>query len=242
MTVPRNPIADIIFTRMSDASPSRQVYRPMGLTVAAQRPWTMIACTSDRQRGAAVPTDVEDSLANAMAAAQDGDADAYRQLLRHCIPFIANVARASGFRDAAVEDIVQETLLTIHRVRHTYDPARPFLPWLRAIARRRAIDAIRQRTRHRAEVWDQDRYNDYPDQSQTAEQTLDQQDRKRRLASAMATLPEAQRQAVTQLATSGNSLSEATVTTGRSKGALKVNLHRAIKALRNKLGQDSNDD
>lgn len=186
-----------------------------------------------------MPSDAEDSLAGAMAAAQTGNADAYRWLLQRCIPVIAGVARARGFRDAAVDDVVQETLLTVHRVRHTYDPARPFLPWLYAIAQRRAIDALRRRLRQRgSEVQDQEYYDAYPDQAETAEQSLDRQDRRRQLASAMAVLSEAQREAVTQLATGGKSLDQAAVATGRSKGALKVNLHRAIKALRVKLRQE----
>jgi RNA polymerase sigma factor (sigma-70 family) len=113
---------------------------------------------------------------------------------------------------------------------------------LRAIARRRAIDALRQHLRRRgSEVQDEDRYNAYPDQSETAEQGLDRQDRRRRLAGAMAELPEAQREAVARLAAGGQSLDQASVATGRTKVALKVNLHRAIKALRAKLGQESDD-
>ncbi len=188
-----------------------------------------------------MPTDAKDSLAIAMAAAQQGDADAYRRLLRECVPVIAGEARARGFRDAAVDDIVQEALLTVHRVRHTYDPARPFLPWLRAIARRRTIDALRQHMRRRgSEVLDDDRYTAYPDQAETAEEAIDRQDRRGRLANAMAALPDAQRQAVEQLA-GGQSLEQAALTTGRSKGAVKVNFHRAIKALRSRYRQDPAD-
>lgn len=186
-----------------------------------------------------MPSPAEEALSIAMASAQGGDAAAYRTLLRHCVPVIATVARAQGFRGAVVEDIVQETLLTVHRVRHTYDPSRPFLPWLRAIAQRRSIDVMRQQARRqRREVQDQHHYDAYPDQAETAEEDLDWDDRRRRLADAVATLPEAQRQAVAQLATRGQSLDQVAAETGRSKGALKVNLHRAIKALRVKLGQE----
>lgn len=211
------------------------------LSLAAQLPLTLLACAPDRLRGDAVPSDAQDSLAIAMAAAQKGDADSYRWLLRHCVPVIASEARSRGFRDAAVDDIVQDTLLTVHRVRHTYDPGLPFLPWLRAIARRRTIDALRQHIRRRsAEVQDEDRYVAYPDQAETAEESLEWQDRRRQLASAMAALPEAQRQAVEQLS-GGQSLEQAAAATGRSKGALKVNFHRAIKALRLRHRQDRED-
>jgi RNA polymerase sigma factor (sigma-70 family) len=209
-----------------------------GPALTAQASWTSLGYAPERQRGGAVTTDISDSLASAMAAAQNGDADAYRLLLRRCAPVIVDVAGARGFGGAAVDDLVQETLLTDHRVRHTYDPGRPFLPWLRAIARWRAVDALRQDLRRRgSEAQDQDSCNTYPDQSETAEQGLDRQDRRRRLAGAMAELPEAQCEAVARLATGGQSLDQASAAIGRSKGALKVNLHRAIKALRAKLGR-----
>ena len=81
----------------------------------------------------------ETRLAAWMAAAQRGDGEAYRMLLRACLPIIAAAARGQGVRNDRVDDVVQETLLTIHRARATYDPARPFLPWLRAIAERRLL-------------------------------------------------------------------------------------------------------
>ena len=84
---------------------------------------------------------VEERLAGWMQAAQEGDAVAYQRLLRECVPVIARTVRALGLPPDRVEDVVQETSLTIHRARRDLRSARPFLPWLRAIARRRAIDA-----------------------------------------------------------------------------------------------------
>ena len=99
--------------------------------------------------------DDDAQLAGLMTRAQDGDGAAYERLLRACLPRIAAIARGEGLRGAAVDDAVQETLLTLHRARHTYDPSRPFLPWLRAIARRRAVDGLRRDgRRQRQEVQD----------------------------------------------------------------------------------------
>src|SRR5579859_4431481 len=82
-----------------------------------------------------------------MAAAQGGDREAYRRLLGEIVPFIrAIVARQHRMADRA-EDVVQDVLLTLHRVRHTYDPGRSFKHWLAMIARRRSIDALRRRLR-----------------------------------------------------------------------------------------------
>lgn len=172
-----------------------------------------------------------------MASAQDGDAAAYRVLLEHCVPVLVTAIRAQGLRGDAVEDVVQDALLTVHRVRHTYDAARPFLPWLRAIARRRAVDALRRRgRRQRREVQVSRGYDAFPDPAEAADEQLKAGDQQRQISSAMRALPAAQRQALEYLGTGAGSLDDASSATGRSKGALKVNLHRAIKALRAALG------
>ncbi|AWN44546.1 sigma-70 family RNA polymerase sigma factor [Methylobacterium durans] len=184
----------------------------------------------------------EAHLAAAMRAAQDGDAAAYRRVLRACVPVIAGVARGQGVRGAAVDDVVQETLLTVHRARATYDPSRPFLPWLRAIAQRRAVDALRRRSRRPQEVHDPAAFEDQVDAGPAPGQALEEGQearlREARLARAVANLPAGQRQAVEHLALGERSLDETAALTGRSKGALKVNLHRALKALRAALVSD----
>nr|WP_147046032.1 sigma-70 family RNA polymerase sigma factor [Methylobacterium gnaphalii] len=185
---------------------------------------------------------LEETLSATMAAAQAGDAEAYRRLLRDCMPVIAAAARAKGARGDAVEDVVQETLLTMHRARASYDPARPFLPWLRAIAQRRTIDLLRCQSRRPKEVDDPIAYEAHADDGlPEAGQGLMTREREARLAQAIATLPKGQRQAVEQLGLRENSLAEASVLTGRSTGALKVNLHRALKTLRAALAQDRKD-
>ncbi|KAB1079182.1 RNA polymerase sigma factor [Methylobacterium soli] len=176
-----------------------------------------------------------------MAAAQSGDAAAYRLLLRECLPVIASMARAQGVRGEAVDDVVQETLLTIHKARATYDPARPFLPWLRAITQRRAIDRLRRAGRRLQEVHDPFAYETHADAAPGPGARLEVRERDARLAEAVAGLPEGQRQAVEQLAFQERSLDEAAALTGRSKGALKVNLHRALKALRATLSGEKGD-
>lgn len=195
---------------------------------------------TERSRPRAVPAPAmtpssEVALAAAMRAAQEGDANAYRTLLRDCVPAVAAMARAQGVRGAAVDDVVQEALLTVHRARATYDPARPFLPWLRAITQRRAIDAIRRGARRPQEVYDPYAFESQPDAGPSPSDGLESHCRGRRLAAAVAELPDGQRQAVEHLAFRELSLDEASALTGRSKGALKVNLHRALKSLRSVL-------
>ena len=175
---------------------------------------------------------LEDKLSAAMCAAQDGDAGAYRTLLRECLPVIASMARAQGVQGDAVNDVVQDTLVTIHKARATYDPARPFLPWLRAITRRRAIDIMRRTGRQPHEVHDPVAYEVHADAGPVPGQVIENRERDRSLIEAVAALPPRQREAVEHFAFRERSLDEAARLTGRSKDALKVNLHRGIKALR----------
>src|ERR687892_2474438 len=88
----------------------------------------------------------EGQLGALMHAAQQGDATAYHRLLCTVTPRIRQiVARRRGFAGReAVEDLVQDVLLSLHAVRATYDPKRPFMPWLLAILRNRLVDGARR--------------------------------------------------------------------------------------------------
>src|SRR5690348_4116946 len=92
-----------------------------------------------RRSGARRIVDGDARWAALMRAAQAGDGAAYAALLRDCLPLIRSVVAGAGVPATAVDDVVQDVLLTVHRARHTYDPGRPFSPWLRTIAQRRAI-------------------------------------------------------------------------------------------------------
>jgi RNA polymerase sigma factor (sigma-70 family) len=177
-----------------------------------------------------------------MAAAQRGDRVAYEKLLRDCVPFIAGVARRRGVPPDRSDDVVQETLLTIHRARATYDPQRSFDAWLRVIAERRAVDVLRQAHRHGArEVHAPLAYEGHADAGVNLAAGIERDEKAGWVQSAVAELPERQREAVRHLMLEEKSLDDAAVSTGRSKGSLKVNLHRALKALRLKIDGGTND-
>ncbi len=174
-----------------------------------------------------------------MAEAQAGNGDSYRALLKGCVPLVRAVARTAGVPADRIDDAVQDVLLTIHRVRNTYDPARPFDPWLVSIAKRRAIDITRGVGRRQSrEVYDEAAYEAHPDHQDDGEAALDSRDQASALHEAIARLPEAQQQAVRHLSLGERTLAEAAALTGRSEGALKVNLHRALHSLRRLLGQE----
>jgi RNA polymerase sigma-70 factor (ECF subfamily) len=187
------------------------------------------------------PMPIDDrALAELMRTAQAGDKAAYQAVLRACVPIVAASARRTGVPRDAVDDVVQDVLLTIHRALATYDPARPFLPWLRAIAVRRAIDALRSRGRRSArEVDDDIAYLNHADNRPDVFEEASRVGDAGRLRAAIATLPPRQREAIEIIGLREHSLEQASVATGSSKVALKVNFFRALKSLRARLGHES---
>lgn len=178
----------------------------------------------------------EAALAVLMRAAQEGDSAAYGQLLRAVTPLVRRLAarRWTGSDDA--EDVVQDVLLSLHQVRHTYDPGRPFLPWLMAIARNRLVDIQRRQVRRaRGEV-----AVEVLPETFSGEETKELVDRMadtEALTQALAQLPAGQRKAVELLRIKEMSLKEASDVSGMSVAALKVSMHRAMKTLRSVLAR-----
>lgn len=179
----------------------------------------------------------EDEWSLLMAAAQTGDRGAYERLLHEILPLLRGIAGRWHPSPDRTEDVVQDILLTIHRVRHTYDPARPFSHWLATIARRRSIDALRRRgRREKFEVFDEDAYVTFSDPAANKEMAF--RDQALGLGEAISVLPESQREALELLKLRELSLAEASKLSGKSISALKVNVHRAIKTLRAQLKGD----
>jgi RNA polymerase sigma-70 factor (ECF subfamily) len=169
-----------------------------------------------------------------MAAAQDGDASAYERLLRELAPVLRDfVTRRLAASDGG-EDVVQNALLAIHRARHTYRPERPFGPWWRAVARNAVIDALRARVRRRAREIVSDALDDVaapaaPEPTAPPDPAL---------GAALASLSESQREAVELVYMQELSVAEAAERAGVTPNALKVRVHRGLRALRRILGSE----
>jgi RNA polymerase sigma-70 factor (ECF subfamily) len=172
-----------------------------------------------------------------MAQAQSGDRQAYRTLLQDITPYLRSLAARCFKQPSEAEDAVQDTLMTVHMVRHAYDPVRPFGPWLVALANRRFIDRLRRDTRIKArEIALAAEHETFPEpQTNLPMETSEELT----LHEAIKNLPLEQRQAVTLLKLNEMSLKEAAAASGRSIAALKVATHRAIKNLRNTLKKQS---
>jgi RNA polymerase sigma-70 factor (ECF subfamily) len=168
-----------------------------------------------------------------MRDAQDGDRALYAELLRELtIPLRVFCRRRLPTREDA-EDTMQDILITIHKARATYDPSRPFRPWLVTIARRRIADRLALVRRRGVtvalddaeHVTSQEREANGPENVLTATE----------LRAAIAALPPGQRQALELTKLRELSLAEASAESGQSASALKVATHRAIAALRRRF-------
>jgi RNA polymerase sigma-70 factor (ECF subfamily) len=170
----------------------------------------------------------EEAWAALMRAGMDGDAQAYRQLLDE-LSHSLRAATRRGFAQAGaalndVEDVVQETLLAIHLKRHTWNSDQPLGPWVRAIARHKLIDTLRRRGR-RIEV-PIDVVMDFLAADEPPSD-LDRQDAERLVNG----LRGRQQLIVRAISIEGQSIREVAERLDMNEGAVRVALHRGLKAL-----------
>lgn len=171
-----------------------------------------------------------------MQRAQEGDQAAYASLLVLLVPITRHFARKRlGGSVPWVEDVVQETLLAIHRARHTYDARRPFAPWFYAIASNRMIDSVRRERRVRLREVTNAELPDVPAGSVESPIDVDA------IRAAVAALPARQREVVEALKFQEMSVREIAGRMGMSESAVKVTAHRAYGALKRMLGVRTRD-
>jgi RNA polymerase sigma factor (sigma-70 family) len=180
------------------------------------------------------------ALATLMRAAQGGDTQAYVLLLKKITPRLRQIVRGQRrfLKVEDIEDLVQDILLSLHAVRATYDPRRPFMPWLMAITRHRLADGARRYTRRAAhEVQVENVPVTFPDEGANIDN--DGYGDPEALRQAIQNLPPGQRDAIEMLKLREMSLKEAADASGTSIGALKVSVHRAMTALGKALSKKS---
>ena len=170
---------------------------------------------------------IEEELRDLMLRALDGNAAAYQTLLQRASSLIrAYLRRRLSAAPDEAEDLLQETLLAIHTKRHTYRRDEPFTPWLYAIARYKMIDCLRRRSHHEAlnDPFDDEAEWLSADDANAGASNKD-------LDKMLASLPASQRLSIQHTKLDGWSVAEAAAMTGMSVSAIKVGVHRGMKAL-----------
>ena len=174
----------------------------------------------------------EQRWAEAMRAERRGEAVAYERMLKEVATALRRslaprLARA-GLGAHEAEDLVQEILIGLHGKRHTWDSARPLLPWLHAITRYKLIDFTRHRrreTRRRVDLPLEDWFEIVESPAYEADCSTWEVDRH------LAVLPVSQRTIVRAIAVEGASVRNGARDLATSEGAVRVTLHRAIRRL-----------
>lgn len=152
--------------------------------------------------------------------AQRGDRGAYHALLGACRDWLVRYY-ARRIAPHSVDDLVQDTLISLHAKRATFDPERPFYPWLAAIARYRWIDALRKMSCEE-ELGEADAVVEHDENAILSRLSL---------ASLLGHLTVAQANAITLTKVEGRSVEEAARICGQSESLIKVNVHRGLKKL-----------
>lgn len=169
----------------------------------------------------------EEHLRDLMVRGLAGDRIAYQCFLQELSAHLRAFFRRRLVRlPDEVEDLVQEVLLAVHNQRHTYEPDQPLTAWIHAIARYKLVDMLRRRAGREA-------LNDPLDDEADLLSTSDTEamDARRDVAKLLGQLPDRQRLPIFYVKLEGLSVSEAAHATGMSESAIKVGVHRGLKAL-----------
>ncbi len=162
----------------------------------------------------------------------EGNTQAYHEFLSGLSGYLRSflMRRLSGLPDE-VEDLVQESLLAIHNKRHTYDRKQPLAAWVHAIAKYKLVDFLRGRAIRES-------FNTSLDDEAEffSSATMEAAEARRDIMKLLDQLPEKQRMPIIHTKLEGFSVEDAARMTGMSEAAVKVAVHRGLKALAAMLG------
>lgn len=174
-------------------------------------------------------TDAQElELARLFILGQQGDREAYERCLVGLSVELRGYVRARAGHVPWVDDVVQDTLLSVHNARHTFDAQRSFAAWFYAIARNRLIDEARRAKRHSGR---EIAIELLPEPAAVPSDESARGDLER----ALARLPIRQRQIITSMKLDGDSVRDVAARTGLSESAIKVAAHRGYRLLRRLL-------
>lgn len=170
-----------------------------------------------------------------MRAALQGDEPAYRRLLSSLSQGLRVIVRSRlqrlGSTPAEAEDVVQEILLALHLKRNTWDPQTQLAPWVAAITRNKLVDTFRRRG-HREEIQIESVIDSL--QSDSIGDDTDAADVERMLRE----LSPQQRDIVQSIALEGRGTQETAAKLRMTEVAVRVALHRSLKALAARFRSD----
>lgn len=175
---------------------------------------------------------IEAQLRELLVKGMAGDGAAYHAFLKALSAHLRAFFRRRLTRlPDEVEDLVQETLLAVHNQRHTYEPDQPLTPWVYAIARYKLVDLLRRRA-------DRDALHDPLDDELAVFAAADTEAAaaRRDVMKLLDHLPERQRLPIRLMKLEGLSVVEAASAAGMSESAVKVGVHRGLKALAKLIG------
>lgn len=161
-----------------------------------------------------------------MSSYQQGDFAAATMLIVRVSPQLYRFFFAQTVSRADADDLLQDTWLRIHKVRHTYRPGEPALPWFYAIARHVRVDHYRKSVRVAVGGRELEAI------SREAANVTNKSDPIDSLEAMLESLPESQREVIEMLKVAGMSLDEVARATSSSVGSVKQKVHRAYKKLR----------
>lgn len=173
----------------------------------------------------------EERLRGLLLRGLDGDSASYHTFLKELAAHLRAFLRKRLTRlPEEVEDLVQESLLAVHNQRHTYDPSQPLTAWVLALARYKLIDLLRRRSRT-------DLLHDPLDEEGELLAVSDNEaaDARRDIAKLLSELPERHRLPIIYVKLEGLSVAEAAHRAGMSESAVKIGVHRGLKALAAKV-------
>jgi RNA polymerase sigma-70 factor (ECF subfamily) len=170
---------------------------------------------------------VEARLRGLLLRGLGGDGGAYHDFLAELAAHLRAFARKRLARlPDEVEDLVQETLLAVHNQRHTYDANQPLTAWIHAIARYKVVDLLRRRAGHESLNEPLDEESELLSSSDSAASEA-----RRDVTRLLERLPDRQRLPIVHMKLEGMSVAETARATGMSESAVKIGVHRGLKAL-----------
>lgn len=173
------------------------------------------------------PSASEERLRDLLVRGLAGDTSAYRAFLQELSAHLRAFLRRRLVRlPDEVEDLVQESMLAVHNQRHTYDADQPLTAWVHAIAKYKLVDFLRRRA-------SRDLLTDPLDDTLDVLSASDTEasDARRDLGKLLEQLPDRQRLPIVHMKLEGLSVAETARVTGMSESAVKVGVHRGLKAL-----------